>query len=190
MRVDWLVSAVVDIFVRDVAQPDLEFTHFSRERRHQGVLDEPGIDVAAAHLPAESWHLLPQSRTRMRQKEVDVAVDAECRQDRQLLGGEAGGPEEGDTLRQVDRRGPSPQCRADVIETFRRAGCVDALTQHPPEMRLPPHVFVELIAHSVGVRTGDPVEDHLGPVGGVAAEQLRQVLCCPEPASDAETGCW
>ena len=78
VRVDWLVSAVVDIFVRDVAQPDLEFTHFSRERRHQGVLDEPGVDVAAAHLPVESWHLLPQSRTRVRQKEVDVAVDAEC----------------------------------------------------------------------------------------------------------------
>ena len=36
------------------------------------------VDVGAAHLPAESWHLLPQSRTRMRQKEVDVAVDAEC----------------------------------------------------------------------------------------------------------------
>ncbi len=185
------LTGKVSVAVQQRIQALLQLPDIAGQSRQQGVGDQIGGAVVGAWTNSTSDRPLvvrldagdrasitergPHGRARVRHPEVDVAVGGEGGDDSQLVGGESGQAEKGESLGQVDRVRFGAKSGAGVSESFGRARGIDRCAQRTPQLRLPREIVGHRPARTVGVRALGPVEQHPRALGGVGVEQRGEV---------------
>ncbi len=134
---------------------------------------------------SEAGNAIPQRQRRVEGEEVDIPLSGDGPEHVEVGGGEPGETEQRDAGRELDVDGPGPQAGAGLGHPLRWARAGDPLSQLTPQSRLPLG-----IGRHVGERAPagvvEPREHHVGPVDGVAVEQVGQVPGGGEAPGPAE----
>ncbi len=161
----------------EVRHPDLQFGRVPGHRRQQRVATRHPEPRAAQRQGGEGGlHAAPQLRGRVREPQVHRPVLAERREHRELVAGQARGPEHREPGGEVDRGRLVAQQRDGVVEPLGGARRAEVGAQPAPQVRLPRRPGSQRRARAVVVPPFGPPQHHLRALRGVRGEQARDVL--------------
>ena len=163
--------------VRDrAAQDELHFAGVAAPRREQRVVRHGRrrilpAEEQAGHRADLGRQSVPQHGRRVQQEEVHVASGPECLEHVEVAGRQPGEPEQREAVGKVHQAPVLAQLLARLAQSLGGAGRSDPVAQAQPEIDLPRRLgpLAEL-RRPVG-----PALQHVGPVHGVAVEEVRHM---------------
>ena len=182
-RVGVLLDRMVVIDRLAAGDDELHLASVVTPRSEQPVVGEPcGRVVRSPNNPIAAGGVLidpiPQSRRRMKQEEMNVAMSGESAQHLEMAGRQTSEPKKREPLRQIDESQILLKIRASTPNPLSRVGHTNTCAKPPPELSLPPSS-----RRNPTILTGSPSANELGPMNRIPVVEIREMPNRGEPPS-------